>query len=637
MSLLSGHQAPAWKVKLFGALRLQAGSSKVVQTSPCGLQEVEYVSGAGDDDVEDAVDWLVDCAVELDRAEDPEMVQKAQLRRVHARIAASWVRVEKARIRAAYERLSAGQSPKLGWEHVLVGMAQLKLETGQEHALSLFQSVCDKWREVDAEQFEFIIRFTGPVAAFGEAFVLEVETALRALQGHTNEKPGQRRRRRSSFADLRVLSEQASDEVRALAAQRLANIVHSGDEEQQRRRQTHIARRGALPALLFAVTTSRHAELQFWASKAMLQMVEANSEVADELTDQGGVQLLASAFGTSSPVAPKAQTGCVLILARAFEASQAARRTLLSKHSDVIAKITDIVRRAAVDPQEAYNRGYDKAYPPLVAACVDAAAVTSTDPALHVRLARSGVCEVLAHIAETHPAAAARLVAAVAVANTVGPTWPAWASVATQEHIIGEIAEALERGQHASSDGYKKIAKECMAVARLAGSSLNQAKLRARGVPQILETMLGHAELRARQQAARAARLAAEAGGAALAGAEPPRGGRARCTLRAGRRRRDSRVPRAPPQCRRARLHHGGCAAHARLQTRAPDRLRATHDLSLTLGALRRRRRPEARCVRLTTLDPAVLRARHRLPEAGRRRSGRIRRGGRRVTRVPSS
>jgi hypothetical protein len=51
-------------------------------------------------------------------------------------------------------------------------------------------------------------------------------------------------------------------------------------------------------------------------------------------------------------VAQKAMAGCILVLARTFDASQAARRSLLSPASDLLRNVTEIIRRATVHPQE---------------------------------------------------------------------------------------------------------------------------------------------------------------------------------------------------------------------------------------------------------------------------------------------
>lgn len=229
MSVLENHKAASWKVKLFGALRMQPGGEDVLQTSPCGLQGVGYAPEAGKD-VEVTVDWLVESVEEIHASEDPEMLSQALERRVKKRIAAAWTRVEKARIRATFQRLTAGRSQRVSWEKVLEGMRQLKIESTTAHTLQLFQSVCDTWREVGAEQFDFLLRFGLTVGTFGDAFILEVEQAISALLGTVEaEQPDQRRRRRRSSVGAGAFK-QAPEEVRALAAQRLANCVHHADE-----------------------------------------------------------------------------------------------------------------------------------------------------------------------------------------------------------------------------------------------------------------------------------------------------------------------------------------------------------------------------------------------------------------------
>ena len=221
-------KAPSWKVKLFGALRMQNDAERVLQTSPCGLQGVDYAQEA-EQDVEDTLDWLVESVEAVHKSEDPKMLHQALERRVKRRIASAWNRVEKARIRAAFQRLTAGRSQRVGWDLIMEGMRQLNVQAGHDHTLQLFQGVCDTWREVGAEQFEFLLRFGLTVGTFGDSFLLEVEQAIAALQGAASaDKPDQRQRRPSSGAG--GLFQQAPEEVRALAAQRLANVVHHADE-----------------------------------------------------------------------------------------------------------------------------------------------------------------------------------------------------------------------------------------------------------------------------------------------------------------------------------------------------------------------------------------------------------------------
>jgi hypothetical protein len=277
-------------------------------------------------DVTEAVQWLVQATEAVATAGDPVAQLNKQIRAVERRVQSSSKDREHAKIGDLFSSIDTDGSGRLEWDEVLEGATKLgvKGKAGQEQLRVLFSQVADEWREVDRRQFEYLLVSLRAAQEYGGSYVFEVSEVVNAIRGelavldsHTPSVAARGKVRyattTSTAGNSRATGKYArapeatqhrdSFAVMCTASQKICRLAHHGDVRARQRRQTYIGEQGAV-ALLTRVLVLDDYDCVFWAAQALIALVEQNRDNADIFEDIGGVRIISDLL-TGQPAKPK--------------------------------------------------------------------------------------------------------------------------------------------------------------------------------------------------------------------------------------------------------------------------------------------------------------------------------------------